>query len=64
MAKKRLPPAIREYFKKKGSEGGKIGGPKRMEGLSDEQRTALGRKAAAARWEKKKQSVPKGAAST
>ena len=55
MPKKRMPAAIREYFKKKGSEGGKIGGPKRMEGMTDEQRSALAKKAAAARWGKKKQ---------
>ena len=53
MPKKRLPDEIREYFKKKGAEGGKIGGPKRMEGMSKEERTDLARKAAAARWGKK-----------
>jgi hypothetical protein len=57
MPKKKLPEAIREFFKKKGSEGGKIGGPKRMKGLTEAQRSELGKKAAAARWGKKK---PKG----
>jgi len=54
MPKKRLPEAIREYFKKKGSQGGKIGGPKRMEGMTSEERSELAKKAAAARWGKKK----------
>jgi hypothetical protein len=57
MAKKRLPPAIRDYFKKKGAEGGKIGGRKRMEGMTEEQRSELAKKAAAARWKGK---APKG----
>ena len=53
MAKKRLPPSIREYFKKTGAQGGKIGGKKRMEGLTEEERTELAKKAAAARWKGK-----------
>jgi hypothetical protein len=54
MAKKRLPPAVREFFKKQGAAGGKIGGRKRMEGMTEEQRTTLAKKAAAARWGKNK----------
>jgi hypothetical protein len=54
MPKKKLPKEIRDYFKKKGSQGGKIGGPKRMESMTVEQRRDLAKKAAAARWGKKK----------
>lgn len=53
MAKKRLPAAVRAYFKKKGAEGGKIGGPKRMQSLSPEERSALAKAAAEKRWGKK-----------
>lgn len=55
MASKKLPAAIRAYFVKMGSEGGKLGGPIRAERLSSEQRSEIARKASAARWAKKKQ---------
>jgi hypothetical protein len=48
---------MREMGKKGGKAGGSKGGKARMESLTPEQRKALARKAAAARWGKKK---PKG----
>lgn len=54
MPKKKLPPEIREYFQKKGSQGGKIGGRKRMNAMTEEERAELAKKAAAARWAGKK----------
>ena len=53
MPKKQLPKEIREYFKRKGAQGGKIGGRKRMDALTKKERAALARKAAAARWKDK-----------
>jgi hypothetical protein len=40
------------YFRAWGAEGGKIGGKSRMAKLTTEQRRALAKKAAAARWGK------------
>jgi len=45
-----MPKALREYFAKFGRRGGKI----RAKKLTAEQRTASAKKAAAARWSKKK----------
>jgi hypothetical protein len=42
------------YFRAWGSEGGKIGGKSRMAKLTISERRALARKAAAARWRKKR----------
>jgi hypothetical protein len=53
MAKK-LPADIREYFRKQGAIGGKASGKARMEKLTAQQRTEIAKKAAAARWVKKK----------
>jgi hypothetical protein len=53
MAKK-LPPEIREYFVRKGRQGGKLGGPARAAAMTPEQRSESARKAVAARWEKAK----------
>ena len=42
------------YFRAWGAEGGKIGGRSRMAKLTKDQRRALARKAADARWAKRK----------
>jgi len=68
MAKTRLPEDVRAYFAKQGSKGGKIGGKKRMAALTPEERSELGKRAAAARKPRKKRAtkqqpaVPKGTA--
>jgi hypothetical protein len=46
--------ALRAHLRALGSKGGKRGGPARMSNLTAEQRSALGKKAAAARWKKKR----------
>lgn len=51
--KLKLPPAVVELFRKAGSIGGKSGAAKRMEATTPNQRTAIAKKAAAARWAKK-----------
>jgi hypothetical protein len=48
----KLPEDVRDFFVRQGSRGGKIGGKKRMEGLTSEQRSELARKAVAARMKK------------
>jgi hypothetical protein len=54
MAKKpRLSEAALQFFRVQGRRGGKVGGKKRAESLTSEQRTKIARKAAAARWGKK-----------
>jgi hypothetical protein len=53
MAKK-LPPEIREYFARKGRQGGKLGGPARAASMTPEQRSESARKAVMARWERVK----------
>ena len=55
MAKKKLPPDIREYFVKMGRKGGKLGGPIRASKMTAEQRSESARKAIQARWAKAKQ---------
>ena len=45
----KLPKNVRDFFVKAGSRGGKIGGKKRMDKLTPEQRSELARKAVAAR---------------
>ena len=54
----KLDRAARELLSALGRIGGKKGGPKggksRMESLTPEERSALGKKAAAARWSTKK----------
>jgi hypothetical protein len=44
--------ALRRHLSKLGKKGGPKGGRARMASLSPKQRTALARKAAAARWNK------------
>jgi hypothetical protein len=46
---------MREMGKKGGKAGGKKGGKSRMAGMTPEQRSALAKKAAAARWQKEPQ---------
>ena len=52
MAGTKLPKNVRDFFVEQGSRGGKIGGKKRMGGLTPEQRSELARKAVAARIKK------------
>ena len=54
MAKTNLPEDVRAFFVEQGSRGGKIGGKKRMAGLTAEQRTELAHKAVTARMKKVK----------
>lgn len=49
MAKAKLTAEALDYFRKQGSKGGKIGGKKRMASMTAEERTALAKKAVAAR---------------
>jgi hypothetical protein len=57
-SRRKLDPAVREALRALGRIGGKKGGPKggkaRWEGVSTEARRAHARRAAAARWSKKK----------
>jgi hypothetical protein len=46
---KRLPPEVREFFKKQGAIGGKIGGKRSLETMTPEQRSERARNAVAAR---------------
>ncbi len=50
---KNLPPEIRAYFIKMGTEGGKLGGKIRAAKLSPERRKEIAQKAVAARWAKR-----------
>jgi uncharacterized protein YdaU (DUF1376 family) len=51
MAKRKVPPAVREFFKKLGKEGGR---PRHRTEIPPEKRKAIAQKAAKARWAKKK----------
>lgn len=53
MARGKLSAEAREFFRKAGSKGGKLGAKARMEKLTADQRSQVAKKAAAARWEKK-----------
>ena len=55
---KRLPPDVREFFRKQGAKGGKIGGKRSLETMTPEQRSERARKAVAAREEKKRDTRP------
>jgi hypothetical protein len=48
-----MPESAREYFRQQGARGGRIGGKQRAANLTAEQRSALARQAARARWSKK-----------
>jgi len=52
MGRKRLPLEMREYLAKIGRKGGKIGGKRRLETMTAEQRRESARRAIAARWAK------------
>jgi hypothetical protein len=57
MPKRKAPPmpeSVREWFRQQGARGGKIGAPRRQAKLSPEHRSELARKAALARWAKKR----------
>lgn len=43
-----MPDDVRQWFRQQGARGGKIGGKKRMESLTAEERSALAQRAAAA----------------
>ena len=44
---------LSEHMRKLGAKGGKVGGKRRMETMTDEQRSESAKKAAAARWARK-----------
>lgn len=49
-----VPPAgLSDYMARIGSKGGKIGGKRRLQTMTPEQRSELALKAARARWKKK-----------
>ena len=54
MAKKTLPPDVRDFFVKMGRKGGKIGGSIRAANMTAKQRSESARKAVQARWAQKK----------
>ena len=54
VAKKRLPPEVRDFFVKMGRKGGKLGGAVRAANMTAEERSESARKAVKARWAKKK----------
>jgi hypothetical protein len=49
-----MPESVREYFRQEGARGGRIGGKKRAANLTPKQRRESARKAARARWGKKR----------
>lgn len=49
----KIPKDVLDYFKKQGAKGGKAGATARMEKTTAEQRSAIAKKAAKARWAKK-----------
>jgi hypothetical protein len=51
--RKRLPPALREYFRKIGANGGKKGGAVRASRMTPQERSDSARLAVQARWEKR-----------
>ncbi len=53
MPRNKLSTEALEYFRKQGAKGGKIGGKARLEKMTPEERSAVAKKAAAARWAKK-----------
>jgi hypothetical protein len=46
---------VQQVMREMGAKGGKIGGKRRLETMTDEQRTRSARKAAKARWSKAKE---------
>jgi hypothetical protein len=57
MAKKKLPPDIRDYFVKMGKKGGALGGHARAANMSAEERSESARKAVQARWKKERNAL-------
>ena len=57
MGRKRLPPGMREYLAKIGQKGGIVGGKRRLETMTPEQRSESARKAVQARWAKAKETT-------
>lgn len=55
MPKSKLSAEAREFFRRAGSRGGKLGSKARMEKLTPEKRKEVARKAAAVRWKKKEE---------
>ena len=49
----KIPAELIDYFREEGRRGGKLSGAARMQKLTAEQRKAVAKKAAAARWSKK-----------
>lgn len=47
---KKVPKVVSEYMRRMGKKGGPKGGKARTSAMTPEQRTALARKAARARW--------------
>jgi len=59
MAKRRptdaqLQAALKDYMRSLAAKGATLGGKARMSNLTAEEKSALGKKAAAARWKKKR----------
>jgi hypothetical protein len=57
VAKKQLPPEVRDYFVKMGKKGGALGGHARAANMTDEQRSASARNAVVARWKKAREAA-------
>ncbi len=60
--KSKLSPEALKFFQEQGAKGGKIGGKRRLETMTPEERTAVAKKAAAASVvaRKKNPAAPKG----
>jgi hypothetical protein len=54
MAKKKLPPDIRDYFVRMGKKGGASGGRARAANMTEEERSDSARNAVMARWKQAK----------
>ena len=52
------PAGFNAYMRALGAKGGRIGGRRRLETMTPSQRTSVARKAAQARWSKKKIATP------
>jgi hypothetical protein len=61
---KRLPPDVLEYFRKQGAKGGKIGGKRSLETMTQEERAARAKNAVAAREAKRAARARKASAAT
>jgi hypothetical protein len=61
MARTRIPKEMRDYLAKIGRKGGKIGGKRRLETMTDKQRRDSARNAIQARWARVKAERSDGA---